>query len=84
MILKVKSFVEVPKDYTGLVNNKLGTTAKFFNGNFHCLDGPATWLSTREQLYNFYLYGQYYTESEFWKQPEVVNEKLRKILNSEI
>lgn len=49
----------------------------FQNGLYHRLDGPA-WKCREHHTY--YIKNREYTEEEFWNQPEVIRNKLNKIL----
>ncbi len=68
--LEVEDFLDVPEDYTGIVERKLdGLKLWLKNGNPHREDGPAV-VHMMNEYAEYWLNGQQVTEKEFWVKPE--------------
>jgi len=54
--IKIKYWDELPKDYTGIIENTIGDKAWFLNGKYHREDGPAVEYANGDKFW--YLNGK--------------------------
>ena len=81
--IKVLNFQDIPHDYTGRATNHYGSVGYFLYGRYHRLDGPAFIYPNSSDEPEFLIYGESFSQEQYWVQPDVIkfniNKKLKMI-----